>query len=307
MKKDLYSIRINTLRANDLVPFDVFIQIGERFVHYSRINEEMEAWRIKSLKGHGVKKLYIDPNHEPLYLSYLEQGLRTLENSDIAVGDRATMAHDTMITSVENAEKNLESESSYNGQKKQLELVSTFLSNESEALKIMLNAAGVSLDNNQHAATVSSLALAVANKIGRIPQQDVTDLGYAALLHDIGKTKLGFQANITLAKLPLEQMKRYKSHPDEAVAMLAGKPFVSPRILGLIASHEEYGQGLGYPGKKDLSRLELPYQILSMVNKFDHFCQDVALPATQAIDQFFEKHKENFKDELMKTLAEVLS
>jgi hypothetical protein len=44
-----------------------------------------------------------------------------------------------------------------------------------------------------------------------------------------------------------------------------------------------------------------------MVNKFDHFCQDVSLPATQAIDQFSEKHKENFKDELMKALAEVLS
>ncbi len=307
MKKDFYSIRINTLRGDDPVPFDTYVLVGERFIHYTRINDEMEGKRLKNLKKKGVKKLFINPSDEDLYLSYLELGLSSLSNNNVSVEDRASLAHDTMVTSVENAEKNLETESGYNSQKRQLEEVSKFIGSDRGPIKSMLTAAGISFDNNQHSATVASLCLALATKLGRLMSDEITELGFAALLHDIGKSRLKFDQSIPVAKMTAEQLKQYKNHPQDGVSMLSGKPFISPRILGLIASHEEYGIGRGFPDKKNLFKMDLSYQILSMVNKFDHFCMENSLLPQQAIDPFFEKYGDHFSEELVSTFATILT
>ncbi|MFZ4712479.1 MAG: HD-GYP domain-containing protein [Bacteriovoracaceae bacterium] len=307
MKSDFTSIRINTLRAGTLVPFDLYVLVGDHHVHYTQADDDLEENRVKNLKQHGVKKVFIKPLDEPKYLTYLEAGLDTLSNKNIQMNERAALANDTMVTSVENAEKNLETESGYLGQKKQLDLISSFIGSDRNSIKEMLSSAGISLDNNQHSATVSSLCLAVATKLEKLTKEEITELGFAALLHDIGKNRLKFDLSIPVSKLTPQQLKQYKNHPEDGVAMLSGKPFISPRILGLIASHEEYGLGRGFPEKKDISKLDISYQILSLVNKFDHFCQEKGLAAISAIDPFFDQYANDYDEELFSVLATVLT
>jgi HD-GYP domain-containing protein (c-di-GMP phosphodiesterase class II) len=307
MKKEFYSIRINTLRAHDPIPFDIFIYIASRYLHYTRINDEMEESRLKNLKSKGVKKLFIEGQDEDRYLKYLESGINSLSDTRMTVEDRASLANDTMLSSVENAEKNLETEVGYNSQKNQLEKISQFIGSERGPIKSMLAAAGISIDNNQHSATVSSLSMALATKLGTLSSNDIVELGFAALLHDIGKTRLSFDANIPVAKMTPTQLKQYKNHPADGVAMLAGKPFVSPRILGLVVAHEEYGHGKGFPEKKNVFSLDTSYQILSLVNKLDRFCQDNSLTHSAAIDPFFSKHDEDFDQTLVSTFVTILT
>lgn len=307
MKKEFYSIRINTLRAHDPVPFDIFLYIARRYLHYTRINDEMEESRLKNLKNKGVKKLFIESQDEDRYLKYLESGINSLTDTRMTVEDRASLANDTMLSSVENAEKNLETEVGYNSQKNQLEKISQFIGSERGPMKSMLAAAGISIDNNQHSATVSSLSMALATKLGTLNTNDIVELGFAALLHDIGKTKLTFDANMPVSKMTPTQLKQYKNHPADGAEMLAGKPFVSPRILGLIVSHEEYGHGKGFPEKKNVLSLDTSYQILSLVNKFDRFCQDNSLTHTEAIDPFFSKYDDDFDQTLVSTFVTILT
>jgi HD-GYP domain-containing protein (c-di-GMP phosphodiesterase class II) len=307
MSKDYYSIRVNTIRGNDVVPFDLFIQVGPKFIHYTRAHDEVEEKRLKTLKNHGLKKLFILPEHESIYLFYLEEGIKSLTNREVNITERASRANDTMLVSVENAEKNLETETGYNNQRKQLELIGQFIGDEREAIKNILSSAGVSLDNNQHSATVSSLCLAIASKLEVLNRDEMAELAYAALLHDIGKNRLKFDHNIPFDKLTPDQKKHYKQHPADGVNMLAGKPFISPRILGLIASHEEYGEGRGYPEKKNMFKMDPSYQILSLANKFDRFCQEKNLAPFNAVDPFFEIHANHYDETLIATLASVLT
>lgn len=307
MDKEYYTVRINTIRANEEVPFDLFIPLGNRMIQYTHALDELEDYRIKNLKKHGLKKLYIRPEDESQYLSYLEEGLGTLTNKQISVEDRGALAHDTMVNSVENAEKNLETETGYNSQKRQIEQITAFIGDERQAIKSILTSAGVTPDSHQHSATVSSLCLAVAKKLGTLSQEEMTELAYAAMLHDIGKSRLKFNHNVPFESLTKDQQKQYKNHPADGVAMLAGKPFISPRILGLIAAHEEYGEGRGYPEKKFLSKMELPYQILSLTNKFDKLCRDRQLQPFQAMDVFFEQYGSYYEEDLISTLATVLT
>jgi len=307
MSKDFYSVRINTIRGNEKIPFDLFIQVGVKFIHYTRASDEVEENRLKTLKKHGLKKLYIPPEHEGIYLSYLEEGIHALTNKTVNIEERAGRANDTLLVSVENAEKNLETETGYNNQRKQIEKITQFIGEERQAIKSMLASAGLSVDINQHSATVSGLCLAVASKMEILSQDELTELAYAALLHDIGKTRLKFDYNVPFEQLTPSQQKQYKQHPEDGVGMLSGKKLISPRILGLIAAHEEYGEGRGYPEKKNLFKMDPAYQILSLANKFDRFCTVKNLAQFSAVDPFFELHGNDYDENMIATLAAVLT
>ncbi len=79
MDKEYYTVRLNTIRANEVVPFDLFIPLGNRIIQYIHAQDELEDIRIKNLKKHGLKKLFIRPEDEPKYLSYLEEGLNAFK------------------------------------------------------------------------------------------------------------------------------------------------------------------------------------------------------------------------------------
>ncbi|MGE3610589.1 MAG: HD-GYP domain-containing protein [Bacteriovoracaceae bacterium] len=307
MANQFFPVRLNTLRSNDAVSFDVYIKVGDRYIHYTHMQDELEGERLKSLKSKGVRKLFIRPEHEDAYLLYLEDGLNTLTDNKTELSERASRANDTMVTAAENAEKTLETEKGYQGQKVQFEKIAEFLTSDKNALKGILNSAGISSDTNQHAATVSSLSIALAQKVGITDQNEIFELGLAALLHDIGKSRLKFDPMKPTAELTPAELKQYKNHPRDGADMLAGKPYISPRILGLIASHEERGEMRGYPEKKNLFKMDLSYQILSLTNQFDHFSWEKKIPPVKAIDPFFEAFGKDYAEDLIMNLATVLT
>jgi HD-GYP domain-containing protein (c-di-GMP phosphodiesterase class II) len=301
-----YPIRINTIRQNGPVSFDLFIKIGDRYVHYSRSNEEVESARLANLKANGMRKLFIPSEAEASYLEYLEAGLHVLKKDDVSLTDRASLAYDSFVTCADNAEKSLESEAGFQKQKDQMNMISEFLQGNQKALKEVLNSAGISTDESTHSATVSSLSIGLGNHLN-LSNEELFELGTAALLHDIGKSRLKFDHRKAFTQMSEEEKKSYKNHPQDGADMLAGKPFISPRILGLVASHEERGLGRGYPEKKDISKLSISYQILSLANMFDHFCIEKNLTAVRAIDGFYEGYEKDYSDELFATLATILA
>jgi len=307
MSLTYFPVRLNTLRADEKVTFDVYVLVAGKYIHYTHTSDELEAQRLKQLKSKGVRKLFIRDQDEPSYLLYLEAGLGKLNDKTLDINTRSAMAHDTMITAAENAERTLETEAGYNSQKAQFEKITEFISSDRNAIKGILSAAGISVDTNQHAATVSSLCMAVASKAGITDSKDVFELAIAALLHDIGKNRFKFDPMKPHSKMTSDEMRQFKNHPQDGADMLAGKPYISPRILGLVAAHEERGNGRGFPMKMDLSKQPISYQILSMVNQFDHFCSENSMSSIQAIDPFFEKLGRDYDDELFNILATVLT
>jgi len=307
MSETFFPIRLNTLRVDDVVSFDIYLQLGTRFIHYTHRSDLVEGHRLISLKSKGVRKLFIKSEDESSYLQYLEKGLGNLSDNSKDISQRGAMAHDAMVTAVENAEKNLETKEGFEAQKRQFDKISEFIVSDRNAIKSILTSAGISIDTSHHAANVSSLALAVASKSGITDRVEIFELGTAALLHDIGKNRLPFDSMQSKDKMNPEELKKFKQHPQYGVDFLSGKPYISPRILGLILSHEELGEGRGFPEKKNLFTLPKSYQILSLVNQFDHFSSENQIELTKAIDPFFEKFGNHFDQQLMTTLASVLT
>ncbi len=300
-------IRLNTLRPGDDVFFDVFIRVGEKQIHYIHKSEPFESDRLTKLKTKGVKKLFVKEEEEQLYLNYLDKGLGTLMSKDVDGAVKGERAYDTMVTDAENAERNLETETSYKAVQGRVGQIINYLSSDKGSLKSILNAAGCALDDYQHSANVSSLATGLAVRHGKIPEKEVMDLALAGLLHDLGKTKLGFVGPIDVSKLKPDEKKSYRQHPEKGVELLASKPYVTPAILRLILEHEELGEGVGYPERKKLMALPDTSQFLSLANQFDSYCMARKLVPLQTVKVFCDEKREWFDGDHLVMLGELLS
>lgn len=296
------SVRTATLRPNTKLQFDVFVLFKDNYIRYRANTEAFDEKQLDRFRLKKVKKIYIPEDQEASYLSYLEAALDQLKQADVSVTAKAEFAQDTLKQESDNIGKTLETEEAYRSSESRIHKVVDFMLNEPKALAGMLSAAGLSVDDSAHGSTVSSLALAVGTATKSLERDELTDLAVAGLLHDTGLATLGFDVTSELEKLPKEKRADFKKHPAVAVEQVAGKKFITPRVLRLIQDHEEYGQGLGFPEKKNYSRLQKDSQIFNLCDAFDHFSIIQKKPAAQIVDAFIESRADHFDLALLEML-----
>jgi HD-GYP domain-containing protein (c-di-GMP phosphodiesterase class II) len=103
-----------------------------------------------------------------------------------------------------------------------------------------------------------------------IPEKEIDDLATAALVHDIGLTKLSEQDFFLFSKpaknYSAGDKRIYNLHVKDAVEMLRDKDYITKEVITLILNHEERLSGSG-PNK--LTKLMPCEEILSLVNTYD--------------------------------------
>ena len=137
-----------------------------------------------------------------------------------------------------------------------------------------------------HAVNVCVLALVVATAedLG----DDIVTLGMAALLHDIGETRLPRALlrktnNFTDAEASL-----LKQHPALGAALLAQTTGIDPSAQSIVLAHHERIDGSGYPS--GATNLSLYSQIVALTDSYDDMLSgrnQVALQPTEVLRQLY--------------------
>lgn len=299
-------VRLGTIRANQEIGFDIYVGLKEKYIHYAHKGDPVDGERLLGLKNKKVKKLYIKEADESLYLQYLDAGLDSLSSADVSMEQKAETVHSSMVTEAENAERSLGNEHSYQAMQGRVKKVVEFVSSEKGALQSILDAAGCSLDNFHHSSNVSTMVVSLAVKCGLKNPEDLFELSLAALLHDIGKTKLNISYDAIRENLSKEELIKYRTHPKVGVDMLSSKPYVTPPVLRLILEHEEAGEGEGFPEKKILSKLPLDTQLLCLCNEFDRMSAQKKVVPAQMVADFFQEKAALYDTEHITLLGEIL-
>lgn len=299
-------IRLNTLRPDSELGFDLYIEVANKPIHYRRSRDRLESVEINNIKIKNIKKLFIPAKQEDDYLNYLEAGLEDAVLSKAPVARRGELVNDSVTTLADNIERHIETESGFKRTSTQVTKVVEFLQSDKGALNAILSAAGTSLDDAQHAATVSSLSLGAAMKLGYGDTKVLFDIALAGLLHDLGKSKLEIDLTRPYGSMDPKSHSEYQRHPEISVQLLSGKNYIGGRVLELVLNHEELNQGKGYPKKKNL--MELPYycQILSLCNGFDAYCRYRGLLHLDAIESFLEINNANYDVMMLNSLVSLL-
>jgi len=248
------------------------------------------------------------PADEAVYLSYLDAGLGELSSSvsSLKGAQKAELAHGALVSVASNAGAILDSPQEYVASEVRVGKVVQFLRQEQGVLREMLGASGFALDDTQHAANVASIALGLAASQGIQDVKELTELGLAALLHDLGREGMNLPVGVKPSELTLEQRKAYEEHPRIGAEKIAEKAHLPRSLVDLVLNHEERGQGAGFPGKKRLASLSLRQQILNLADEYDHLCSQDQLQPLEAVKVFLTSKVGYFELSLIQALGTLL-
>ena len=131
---------------------------------------------------------------------------------------------------------------------------------------------------------VLSLVVALSEDLG----DDIATLGMAALLHDIGQTRLPRALLHKTNNFTDAEANLLKQHPALGAALLAQDPGIAPMAQSIVLAHHERIDGSGYPsGGADLS---LYSQIVALTDSYDDMLSgrnQVALQPTEVLRQLY--------------------
>jgi HD-GYP domain-containing protein (c-di-GMP phosphodiesterase class II) len=122
-----------------------------------------------------------------------------------------------------------------------------------------------------HMVNVSILSMSLGQRLG-LSRQALTELGLAALFHDIGKLEIPHEVLNKLSRFTDEEWKIIKKHPVWGVkAILQLGRFNRSAIRALIVSFEHHlnCDFSGYPKVKKYTELDLYSRLVTLADQYD--------------------------------------
>lgn len=118
-----------------------------------------------------------------------------------------------------------------------------------------------------HAGRVMEYAMAIGEELN-LPVEQVEQLRFAGLLHDVGKTGIPAEILIKPSKLTAEEMERVKQHAEMGASIVDQIDFLKS-LTPVILHHHERWDGKGYP--VGLAAEEIPFlaRVLAVADSYD--------------------------------------
>lgn len=184
---------------------------------------------------------------------------------------------------------------------------------DKETLVHLMNANNLDDGLYYHVLNVSVLSLLLARELGVEDREQMMTLGLAALLHDIGQTKLPSQILRKTQPLTKPESDLYQRHVRYALEMIGLhaklRLTVKPLLLTIIEQHHVLLDGTGYP---DLpaEKMHPLAKILAAVNYYDKLCNHTdpkqSMTPHEALSLMFSKNVAKFDKKTLQTLVKLL-
>lgn len=305
---DFTPLRISTVKPLKSLTFDLYIFFKEQFLCYVKKGEQLSEEKYGKLKAQKIAKFFITESDEFNYQNYLDSLLaETLSDPNTNVEEKVTMVEGAANSAIERMQKDPGSESAYRMTESAAKSLRDVIKNNPDALKKIF---GKKVDKNEeiikHSLNVCALSVKLA-EILKCTEQELDDLGTAALIHDIGITQMNkddIQLFYKAKKLLTNDDKRiYYVHVKDVKTLLQQKPYINNTILDLVTNHEEVLSGAGPNKKKKLTKLE---EILSMVNNYDKRTITNKTTPMQTLKDMMIDEIGNYNLELLNDFKKVL-
>lgn len=301
-------LRISTVKPDRELTFDLFIFFKETYLKYSDKGSSLAEEKFTKLRKQKIAKFYIDEHDEINYQEFLDKLLNdTMSSPNITVDEKVNLAEGACGTAVERMQENPNSKASYKMAESAARSLRQIISSNPEALKKIFGKKAEKDDAViKHSLNVSALACKIAN-ILELSDEELDNLATAALIHDIGITKME-KKNQDLFLRPRndfspEEKKTFALHIDDSLSMLSEKDYINKNILRLVETHEEILSG---DGPRKISKLSKPEMILSLCDRYDTKLITSDKKPSDAIKEMMIDELGNYDLDLLKLLKKIL-
>ncbi|MCX7946428.1 MAG: DUF3391 domain-containing protein [Hydrogenophilus sp.] len=159
-----------------------------------------------------------------------------------------------------------------------------------------------------HALNVMVVAQMLAHRVG-LPQQAIEAVGTAALLHDIGKSRIPTSVLYNTQRNRAEEQ-LYRLHPVYGEEMLTAVAELSPSIRQVVRWHHESVAGNGFPDSLKGTAVPLAAQIVGIANRFDNLCNPPPgrkrFAPAKAVAYLFKHERAAWREELFAAFVKLI-
>jgi HD-GYP domain-containing protein (c-di-GMP phosphodiesterase class II) len=264
-------IRVSTLRGDQKISFDLYVQIGKKHILFIRRGDSFEGTRLGRLKERKVRKMFIQTDDERHYRKYVEGNLDRAYNTDsgVSLDERASMVQGLQEAAVEAVFENPTDAKSYQEAKEGSRRLGDFILKEDKALKALLAVENTDQNLAAHGVSVATYAIGIAKRIGLTDPTSIHFLALGSLLHDLSHYSNGVPYQIPHSQMTKEQMDRFLRHPADGAALVKDLSHMDQHVTQIILEHEEHADGSGFPNKLIERKCNPLSVIVSTANAFD--------------------------------------
>jgi putative nucleotidyltransferase with HDIG domain len=216
-----------------------------------------------------IETLYVSEEDEALYNAYVAHHLQSVaKNSDISTEEKAQLVYSKAVEVIDEMFKNPESlENVKNAQP----VVNSFIEiilHDNSAVESLMKITAHDYYTHTHSINVSIYTLSLGSYL-ELEGKDLEALGMAAILHDLGKSKIDYEIINKNGKLTEDEFTQMKKHPalGHEIALKLG--ITDERILSGIRHHHEKIEGAGYPDNLKGDQISQFARIIGTCDVFD--------------------------------------
>ncbi|WP_419779901.1 HD-GYP domain-containing protein [Maridesulfovibrio sp.] len=184
-----------------------------------------------------------------------------------------------------------------------------FLSDVETTLNLINLSASDDEELYYHSLNVSILSCMLGKEL-ELEDEEMKDLAFGALVHDIGKSKIPKRITYKKGPLTAPEYNLYKMHPLFGVGLLSGMKSVTRGVMRVVYHHHIYEDGKGYPAQIPYENLGLLPKIVSttdiydnLINKRDH---TKSLTPHQALALMFKSYGKKLDDQILSVFIRML-
>lgn len=263
-------IYLESLRIDTVLSFDLYIKIGNEMILYRSADLPFtEKTRTKLLENK-VTRLYVSQQYRHQYQKYIEQNLdKILVDRQIPEPKKAGILYETSKTLMKDVLENPTYGDNIKRSKNMVANTVSFILKGQAAFHNLVKISSFDYYTYTHSVNVCTFAVALAQQSGFNDEEFLHELGIAALLHDIGKSKISDRILNKRSSLTAMEFELMKRHPKWGVEILSGTDLIEATAYYPVLQHHERGNRSGYPNGLNLSEMHESSRIVAIVDTFD--------------------------------------
>ncbi len=303
MNSDYFNVRVGCLTPEIPLPFDIYVQIQSRHVHYLRAGDSLKSEKIAKIGE--SSRFYIPSSQRQIFKDFIH---RQLEDDEIEAKTKAEILRESSLSLVEEIYENPDVGAALEDSKKIIHEFVRFMEQEPEGMDHLISLSTHDFYTYNHSLDVGVYALGIGRLAG-YSQEELEELGRGALFHDIGKKWVDVDIICKKGALDDVEWAQMKKHPEFGLQILSEYD-VSDAIKACCFEHHESFLGNGYPQELPGEDIHPMARIIAITDTYDAMTTQRSYnePMTpkDAIEFMTTKLKDRYDPELLRILREVM-
>jgi putative nucleotidyltransferase with HDIG domain len=297
-------IRLNSLPPFKAIPFDLFVLIGDHFVHYLRAGDKLQAEKIVSFEKKAPEAFFILAVERGHYQKFVREGLMSTE---LDTKQKALILRESTMVLVEELFERPDIEQALQDARGVVEDFVAFMESDAAAMANLIGLSSHDFYTYNHSLDVSIYSLGLGQAVG-FRGMDLKELGLGGLFHDIGKRYVPLE--IICKDGPLTDLEwiQMQKHPQFGL-MILNEHSANDNVKACAFEHHESMQGNGYPQKLTAQEIHPMARVVSVADTYDALTTKRSyndpMKPTDAITLMSGKLAGRYDPEVMRALLSI--